>query len=90
MTRFVLGFLEISIFRLKYILKGSVSEHDSIEGQGSDDGVLLNKLYEGKTCRLSLISSHSHKLYISHLLEELQQLICSGGLWRERLIQPQL
>lgn len=61
-------------------LQGSVSEHYSIEGQGSSDGLLLDKLYEGESCRLSLISSHSHKLYVSHLLEELQQLICSGGL----------
>lgn len=61
-------------------LQGPVAKHDSIEGQGSGDGVLLNKLYEGETCRLSLVSSHAHKLYVSHLLEELQQLLCGGGL----------
>lgn len=72
---------------LSYILEGSVSEHDSIEGQCSGDGLLLNKLYEGETCRLSLVSGHSHKLYVSHLLEELQQLLCSGGLRTERSAQ---
>lgn len=71
-------------FSKQYILQGSVSEHDSIESQSSGDGLLLHKLYEGETCRLRLISSHSHKLYISHLLEKLQQLVCSGGLWRDR------
>lgn len=79
----LIGVLEGS-FNEKYILQGSVSKHDSIEGQGSGDRVLLNKLYKGETCRLSLVSSHPHKLYISHLLEELQQLLCSGGLWKER------
>lgn len=61
-------------------LQGSVSEHDSIKGQGSGDGLLLNKLYKGEACWLGLISGHSHKLNISHLLEELQQLVCSGSL----------
>lgn len=65
------------------ILQGSVSEHDSVEGQGSGDGVLLNELHEGEACRLGLVSSHSHKLHIPHLLEELQQLVCSGGLWKQ-------
>lgn len=62
-------------------LQGPVAKHDSVEGQGSGDGVLLDKLYEGETRRLSLVSGHPHKLYVSHLLEELQQLLCGGGLW---------
>lgn len=61
-------------------LQGSVSEHDSVEGQSSGDGLLLDELHEGETCRLSLVSGHSHKLHISHLLEELQQLLSGGGL----------
>lgn len=69
----------------KHILQGSVSKHDTIEGQSSGDGLLLDELYEGEARRLSLVSSHSHKLNISHLLEELQQLLCSGGLCKERL-----
>lgn len=77
-------------FRLKAILQGSVSEHDSVKSQGSGDGFLLDKLYEGEARRLSLVSSHTHKLYISHLLEELQQLLCSGGLWTERRTELQL
>lgn len=68
----------------KYILQGPVSEHDSVEGQSSGDRVLLDKLHEGETRWLSLVSSHPHKLHISHLLEELQQLLCGGGLRKER------
>lgn len=77
-------------FRLKGILQGSVSKHDSIKGQGSGDGFLLDKLYEGEARWLSLVSSHPHKFYISHLLEELQQLLCSGGLWTQRRTELQL
>lgn len=69
---------------LKSVLQGSVSEHDSVEGQGSGDGLLLNKLYEGETRWLSLIASHPHKLYVPHLLEELQQLLCCGGLCKKK------
>ncbi len=72
------------IFYKIYTLEGSVSEHDSIEGQSSGDGLLLDELYEGKTRRLRFISSHPHKLHVSHLFEELEQLLCSGGLWKER------
>lgn len=64
------------------LLQGSVPEHDSVEGQGSADGLLLHELHEGEACRLSLVSGHSHKLDLAHLLEELQQLVCSGGLQR--------
>lgn len=61
-------------------LQGSVSKHDSVEGQRSGDRVLLRKLHEGEARRLSLVSGHSDELHAPHLPEELQQLVCSGGL----------
>lgn len=67
--------------RVKHGLQGSVSEHDPVEGQRSGDRLLLRKLHEGEACRLGLVSGHSHKLYAPHLPEELEQLVCRGGLW---------
>lgn len=66
--------------RVKHGLQGSVSEHDPVEGQRPGDRVLLRKLHEGEARRLGLVSGHSHKLYASHLPEELEQLVCRGGL----------
>lgn len=70
------------------VLQRSVSEHDSIEGQSSSDRILLDKLYESEARWLSLVSGHPHKLYIPHLPEELQQLVCSGGLWNKATVEP--
>lgn len=69
----------------KDILQGSVSKHDSVEGESSGNRVLLNKLYEGEARWLGLVSSHSHKLDIPHLPEEVHQLLCCGGLRRGEL-----
>lgn len=66
--------------RAEHGLQGSVSEHDSVEGQRPGDGVLLRKLHEGEPRRLSLISGHPHELHAPHLPEELEQLLRSGGL----------
>lgn len=60
--------------------EGSVSKHDSVEGERSGHGVLLHELHEGEPRGLRLVSGHPHKLHVSHLPEKLQQLLCSGGL----------
>lgn len=64
-------------------LQGPVSKHDSVEGQRPGDGVLLGKLHEGEARRLGLVSGHSDELHAPHLPEELEQLLCGGGLQTE-------
>lgn len=76
--------LRVSEVKEDNLLQRSVSKHDPVEGQGPGHRILLNELHKGETRWLSLVSCHAHKLHISHLLEELQQLICSGGLRTER------
>lgn len=66
------------------LLQRSVSKHDSVQGQGSGNWLLLNKFYESKAGRLGLVSGHSDKLDVSHLLEELHQLLCSRGLMKKK------
>lgn len=68
----------------QYRLQRSVSKHDPVQGEGSGHRLLLNKLHEGEASRLGLVAGHSDKLHISDLFEKLQQLLCSGGLWKER------
>lgn len=67
----------------KHVLQRSVPKHDPVEGQGPGDGILLHELHEGEAGRLRLVAGHAHKLDVTHLLEELQQLLGSGGLQRE-------
>lgn len=63
------------------VLQRSVPEHDPVEGQRSGDRILLHELHEGEARRLRLVAGHAHELDVAHLLEELQQLLGSGGLW---------
>ena len=63
-----------------HILERSVSEHDAVERESSGHRVLVQKLHKGKARGLRLVSRHAHKLHVSHLLEELQELVSCGGL----------
>lgn len=66
----------------QHVLQRPVAEHDPVEGERSGDGILLHELHKGKACRLGFVACHANKLDIAHLLEELQQLLGSGGLGR--------
>lgn len=69
-----------SIAPVQHGLQGPVSKHDSVEGQRPGNGVLLGKLHEGEARRLCLVSGHSDELHTPHLPEEVEQLLCGGGL----------